>query len=71
MKKGMHMSSGAPCYGSGLFSVWPLIIPFIFQFFFTNLTSNTFQFYIILNFPPNFYALKLKKSSKNPHLLKQ
>ena len=22
----MHMSSGAPCYGSGLFSVWPLIL---------------------------------------------
>ena len=25
-KRLMHMSSGAPCYGSGLFSVWPLIL---------------------------------------------
>ena len=31
-------------------------------FFFTTPTSKIFQFYIILNFPPNFYSLKQWKN---------
>ena len=32
-KRLMHMSSGAPCYGSGLFSVWPLILGYMINFY--------------------------------------
>ena len=44
------------------YTQWFLFLQSYFNFFFTTPTSKIFQFYIILNFPPNFYSLKQWKN---------